>query len=267
MYATFFVFKGVFESKPNFLKGSALMPSIEIKNVLGENQEKLYQWDMNRIVSLDISELPYAPYFQYQDALGNTYTTLSNYENGKASAYIPNQLLQTAYNIKLFVYLSDGEVTAQTIAEYNIDMIPRAKPSDYCYEENVSIIDVSTFKQDLDQNTYDISTINKKLKKCVVYNLNKLVDYDGYDIVLSSENLPDNVVCGEGLNKIVRLSQEEYDMLENKSPQTMYVVIDGENLVIKSGEYTSGGVVLSLSQTATTNANMGIENLEVEDNG
>lgn len=239
------------------------MPNAEIKNVLGESQQQLYQWDMNRTVSVDIPNLPYAPYFQYQDALGNTYTTLSSYENGKASAYIPNKLLQTAYNIKLFVFLSDGEVTAQTIAEYTIDMIPRSKPSDYCYEENISIIDVSDFKQELSQNTLDISLFGRDLKKCAVYVNGKMFDYDGNKIVLSSENLPGNVVYGEGLNRIVRLSQEEYDLLEEKNLQTMYVVIDGDNLVIKSGEYTSGGVVLSLSQTTVRNANMKIENLEV----
>lgn len=95
--------------------------------ILNDGRDKLYQWDSGRTaaVEIDCEEIHFSN-IRYGDSL------VLLVENGQIN--IPNQLLINPSPIYCWAFVED-KTGAYTIEEQVLEVIKRAKPTDYVYTE------------------------------------------------------------------------------------------------------------------------------------
>lgn len=133
----------------------------------GDTINKLYQWDIDQkiVINLegcDVNYLKNAPEVHFcnssrKEALV-VRSTVSNHDT--ITVDVPNVLLQEAYPLLVYVYLTDANDSSsqKTILYSEIPVRKRAKPSDYLYVENITRVTAEMIKKEIEQTTLDART-------------------------------------------------------------------------------------------------------------
>ena len=106
---------------------------------------KLHQWDANQtitIVDADVSPIP-AFHFCNRNSKNALVVTPTVSGTHHLIAKIPNVLLQQPETIILYIYQETSSTRKKTVHTAHIPVIPRPRPDDYEYEENVEYISLS----------------------------------------------------------------------------------------------------------------------------
>lgn len=133
----------------------------------GDTINKLYQWDIDQkiVINLegcDVNYLKNAPEVHFcnssrKEALV-VRSTVSNHDT--ITVDVPNILLQEAYPLLVYVYLTDANDSSsqKTILYSEIPVRKRAKPSDYLYVENITRVTAEMIKKEIEQTTLNART-------------------------------------------------------------------------------------------------------------
>lgn len=133
----------------------------------GDTINKFYQWDVDQkiVINLegcDVNYLKNAPEVHFcnssrKEALV-VRSTVSNHDT--ITVDVPNILLQEAYPLLVYVYLTDANDSSsqKTILYSEIPVRKRAMPSDYLYVENISRVTAEMIKKEIEQTTLDART-------------------------------------------------------------------------------------------------------------
>ena len=126
----------------------------------GDTINKFYQWDIDQkiVINLegcDVNYLKNAPEVHFcnssrKEALV-VRSTVSNHDT--ITVDVPNILLQEAYPLLVYVYLTDANDSSsqKTILYSEIPVRKRAKPSDYLYVENITRVTAEMIKKEIEQ--------------------------------------------------------------------------------------------------------------------
>jgi hypothetical protein len=94
---------------------------------LNDGRKELYQWDTGRMATVEAEcDIVHFSNFKYGESLA------AEVKDGEVA--IPNKLLMSGAQIYCWAFVKD-EVGAYTRQEQTLDVIKRAKPSDYVYTE------------------------------------------------------------------------------------------------------------------------------------
>lgn len=133
----------------------------------GDTINKFYQWDIDQkiVINLegcDVNYLKNAPEVHFcnssrKEALV-VRSTVSNHDT--ITIDVPNVLLQEAYPLLVYVYLTDANDSSsqKTILYSEIPVRKRAKPSDYLYVENITRVTAEMIKKEIEQTTLNART-------------------------------------------------------------------------------------------------------------
>lgn len=133
----------------------------------GDTINKFYQWDIDQkiVINLegcDVNYLKNAPEVHFcnssrKEALV-VRSTVSNHDT--ITVDVPNVLLQEAYPLLVYVYLTDANDSSsqKTILYSEIPVRKRAKPSDYLYVENITRVTAEMIKKEIEQTTLNART-------------------------------------------------------------------------------------------------------------
>ena len=133
----------------------------------GDTINKFYQWDIDQkiVINLegcDVNYLKNAPEVHFcnssrKEALV-VRSTVSNHDT--ITVDVPNILLQEAYPLLVYVYLTDDNDSSsqKTILYSEIPVRKRAKPSDYLYVENITRVTAEMIKKEIEQTTLNART-------------------------------------------------------------------------------------------------------------
>lgn len=133
----------------------------------GDTINKFYQWDIDQkiVINLegcDVNYLKNAPEVHFcnssrKEALV-VRSTVSNHDT--ITVDVPNVLLQEAYPLLVYVYLTDADDSSsqKTILYSEIPVRKRAKPSDYLYVENITRVTAEMIKKEIEKTTLDART-------------------------------------------------------------------------------------------------------------
>ena len=133
----------------------------------GDTINKFYQWDIDQkiVINLegcDVNYLKNAPEVHLcnssrKEALV-VRSTVSNHDT--ITVDVPNILLQEAYPLLVYVYLTDANDSSsqKTILYSEIPVRKRAKPSDYLYVENITRVTAEMIKKEIEQTTLNART-------------------------------------------------------------------------------------------------------------
>ena len=133
----------------------------------GDTINKFYQWDIDQkiVINLegcDVNYLKNAPEVHFcnssrKEALV-VRSTVSNHDT--ITVDVPNILLQEAYPLLVYVYLTDANDSSsqKTILYSEIPVRKRAKPSDYLYVENITRVTAEMIKKEIEQTTLNART-------------------------------------------------------------------------------------------------------------
>lgn len=102
----------------------------KINMFLADANGGLYQWDIGQRLRL----YGVAAGTRVDYVMGAQTLSVDSYADGDVYADIPNILLQESGGIKVLVYVT-GEDYGETVCERRLNVLPRAKPSDYVYTE------------------------------------------------------------------------------------------------------------------------------------
>ena len=133
----------------------------------GDTINKFYQWDIDQKIVINLegcdkNYLKNAPEVHFcnssrKEALV-VRSAVSNHDT--ITADVPNVLLQEAYPLLVYVYLTDANDSSsqKTILYSEIPVRKRAMPSDYLYVENITRVTAETIKKDIEQSTLEART-------------------------------------------------------------------------------------------------------------
>lgn len=130
----------------------------------GDTVNKFYQWDIDQKIVINLegcdeNYLKNAPEVHFCNASRKealvVRSTVSN--NDTITVDVPNVLLQEAYPLLVYVYLTDANDSSsqKTILYSEIPVRKRAMPSDYLYVENITRITAEMIKKEIEQSTLD----------------------------------------------------------------------------------------------------------------
>lgn len=143
------------------------MYEVPCLNLNGDTINKFYQWDIDQkiVINLDGCDVNYlknAPEVHFcnssrKEALV-VRSTVSNHDT--ITVDVPNVLLQEAYPLLVYVYLTDANDSSsqKTILYSEIPVRKRAKPSDYLYVENITRVTAEMIKKEIEQETLNART-------------------------------------------------------------------------------------------------------------
>lgn len=143
------------------------MYEVPCLDINGDTINKFYQWDIDQkivinIEGCDVNYLKNAPEVHFcnssrKEALV-VRSTVSNHDT--ITVDVPNVLLQEAYPLLVYVYLTDANDSSsqKTILYSEIPVRKRAKPSDYLYVENITRVTAEMIKKEIEQTTLNART-------------------------------------------------------------------------------------------------------------
>lgn len=112
--------------------------------------------------------------FEYKSEKRYIKTNCIEYDGEVITADVPNILLQEAYPLLVYVYLTDANDSSsqKTILFSEIPVRKRSKPSDYIYVDNINRVTADMIKSELEQSTKKtredaINTINQTKSNAV----------------------------------------------------------------------------------------------------
>lgn len=110
----------------------------------GNLLKTLYQWDNNQTISISGIAMPPTPVFHFCNRLSQVALVVTPTVSGTSLLVnIPNILLQQAEPIIGYVYQDTENDGYRTMHAIHIPVIPRPKPDDYEYEENIEYTSVA----------------------------------------------------------------------------------------------------------------------------
>lgn len=143
------------------------MYEVPCLDINGDTINKFYQWDIDQKIAInlegcDVNYLKNAPEVHFcnssrKEALV-VRSTVSNHDT--ITVDVPNILLQEAYPLLVYVYLTDANDSSsqKTILYSEIPVRKRAKPSDYLYVENITRVTAEMIKKEIEQTTLNART-------------------------------------------------------------------------------------------------------------
>lgn len=133
----------------------------------GDTINKFYQWDIDQkiVINLegcDVNYLKNAPEVHFCNSSRKEALVVRStvYNHDTITVDVPNVLLQEAYPLLVYVYLTDANDSSsqKTILYSEIPVRKRAKPSDYLYVENITRVTAEMIKKEIEQDTLDART-------------------------------------------------------------------------------------------------------------
>ena len=110
----------------------------------GNVLKSLYQWDNNQTITISGLDVSQAPVFHFSNRLNTLALVVAPTISGSSvTANVPNLLLQQAEPIICYVYQSTEQDGSRTAHVIRIPVIPRPKPDDYEYNENIDYVSVA----------------------------------------------------------------------------------------------------------------------------
>ena len=92
-----------------------------------------HQWDLGQKLEIRGLKLDKAPEVHFANAATDPALVLQSELDGDVVRVdVPDILLQQAYTITAFIYITDGR-TERTKCKLSIPVLPRIKPADYVY--------------------------------------------------------------------------------------------------------------------------------------
>lgn len=114
--------------------------------------DALYRWDVNQTLEIRGSGLRVPPVIHFvnkrPERVEEALVVQSTLSGGVIKAAIPNKLLTEPYDIIAYMY-SEENNTGTTIEKIRIPVIDRAKPGDYEYTDNITIITFTRVEADI----------------------------------------------------------------------------------------------------------------------
>jgi len=112
------------------------MSDILCYDALGSRVTQLYQWDVNQRLTIHGVETSPLPTFQFSNRVcGTTISKTPIANNGKLIVDVPNELLQSAEPILMYIYRKRSTGAGTTIGSFFIPVHPRAKPDTNVFNE------------------------------------------------------------------------------------------------------------------------------------
>ena len=103
--------------------------------------KQLYQWDINQKMTVTGVFTSPIPLFHFCNRLSHEALVVTPVVDGNdITVDIPNILLQQTDSIVVYMYETTGNDGSRTIHTIHIPVVPRPKPSDYEYIDNVDTI-------------------------------------------------------------------------------------------------------------------------------
>lgn len=201
----------------------------------GDTINKFYQWDIDQkiVINLegcDVNYLKNAPEVHFCNSSRNeslvVRSTVSNHDT--ITVDVPNVLLQEAYPLLVYVYLTDANDSSsqKTILYSEIPVRKRAKPSDYLYVENITRVTAEMIKKEIEQTTLDARTnaiadiTNTKNDDCIEVD-NKKTEFitTGTGLVQAATEIKNNTQIT--YNNAVSVANRTQTTIENNMNDLM----------------------------------------------
>ena len=127
----------------------------------GNLVERLTQWDVDQYILIGGSGLIEAPKIHFCNAVSDEALVVgSEMEGDLIKAKIPNILLQDKYLIMAYLYVYDptvSSISAMTKATIKIPILPRQKPSNYPYVEDIDYISATSLEAKIEKEIEDLA--------------------------------------------------------------------------------------------------------------
>ena len=124
------------------------MDRIKCYDSYGNSVDSFTQWDLDWILTINLENynLSIAPEVHFCNKNSNTALVVQSTVSGDKSSItvkVPNILLQEAYPVFVYVYLSDKKDSSQkTVVFDEIPVKKRTRPDDYIYtEEDIDLLE------------------------------------------------------------------------------------------------------------------------------
>lgn len=138
----------------------------------------LYQWDNNQVMTVRGIDMPPIPVFHFCNRRSHIALVVSPEVSGSdLTVKIPNILLQQAEPIIAYVYQDTDNDGYRTMRAIHIPVIPRPKPDDYEYEENIDYISVAVLNSRLSELLHELT--NGATTDCAPEVIDIRIGYDG----------------------------------------------------------------------------------------
>lgn len=114
--------------------------------------DALYRWDLNQVLAISGSGLTVPPVIHFvnlnptksEEAL----IVQATISSGIVRANIPNALLEEPFDIVAYMY-STADNAGKTLEKIRIPVIDRAKPADYEYSDNITLVTAGALEADI----------------------------------------------------------------------------------------------------------------------
>ena len=217
--------------------------------------DNLYQWDLNRVLSVSGLNLTVAPEVHFSNSnMDRAIVRQSTLENHIVKVNIPNSLLQDPLTINAHIGIYEGS-TFKVIELVQIPVIPKKRPLDYKIEtSDEEIYSFEALKNDI-ANTVKISDYNRNntVINARIDNIIANASDTGENAELIDLRLGANGVTYGSAGAAVR---EQFTKIDNEFIKSIGVNIAAENNI--SNNYVNGGTIEelpdgSIELTSTTN--------------
>ena len=111
----------------------------------GSNVHVLAQWDRGVTIYLSSDLISDAHPVHFQNArTAEAIVMESTYEDDILSVEVPDVLLERAYPITGYIFVSDSDDSGRSLLTFEIQVRPRQKPADTVYENTQEYLTVSS---------------------------------------------------------------------------------------------------------------------------
>ena len=125
------------------------MSDIVIKDESGDILDHFYQWDMNRVISFHAVGMPSSFNVHYANKCSKQALVVNPDTSGEyPTAQVPNLILQNSDVLYIYIYDTANQVY-KTEFTVMVPVVPRAKPSDHQYIENISYDTVAALRAEI----------------------------------------------------------------------------------------------------------------------
>lgn len=145
------------------------MYDVICKDADGNIITHLTQWDMGQSLVIKDTGLTVAPFFHfYNQNSTEALVVTSTLENDTITVAVPNILLQEGMPIIACLYSYSSNTSGKTLATVKIPVRPRPKPSEYKYVENIDVISVELFKNEIQEKLDNLDALEDSLTELQV---------------------------------------------------------------------------------------------------
>lgn len=231
------------------------------------------QWDINQTIYIKMDDLNFkevesgSPSYAYPEVhfcnskMDERYIVRSSSDDNckTIKVSVPNILLQEPYPILIYVYMVDSDdlSSQRTVLRNEIPVRKAAKPSDYCYVENIDKVTARMIAEEIEEVVYqekedaiiyindqkdiyisdvekakttaitNITTTTSNAQNAVNNQMNK--DYDGGFVNVGNDIISE-------LNKIKEDSQNEYNKNNIAASDTQRTIEESvSNIISEEG--------------------------------